>query len=136
MRNFQNIVFIRTQTYGEIFKSAYGEIFKSSVPLKATQNLSARIFRSSFYFSMLVKNLKFWQVVSLIVNLADDSNQLLKISFSSVHKSYNQERNKTSRPEVLYEKSVLRNFLKFTGKHLFQNLLFNKRRFWHSLHLY
>ena len=38
MRNFQNIVFIRTQTYVEIFKSAYGEIFKSSVPLKATQN--------------------------------------------------------------------------------------------------
>ena len=31
-----------------------------------------------------------------------------------------------SRPEVLYEKDVLRNFAKFTGKHLYQSLFFNK----------
>ena len=29
-------------------------------------------------------------------------------------------------PEVFYEKSVLRNFSKFTGKHLRQSLFFNK----------
>ena len=30
------------------------------------------------------------------------------------------------RPEVFYEKSALRNFAKFTGKHLCQSLFFNK----------
>ena len=29
-------------------------------------------------------------------------------------------------PEVLYKKGVLRNFSKFTGKHLCQSLFFNK----------
>ena len=29
-------------------------------------------------------------------------------------------------PEVLYKKGVLRNFTKFTGKHLCQSLLFNR----------
>ena len=31
-----------------------------------------------------------------------------------------------SRPEVLYEKGVLRNFANFTVKHLYQSLFFNK----------
>ena len=45
-------------------------------------------------------------------------------------------------PNVLYKKGVLRNFTKFTGKHLFQSLFFNKvagmrpatllkKRIWH-----
>ena len=29
-------------------------------------------------------------------------------------------------PEVFYKKGVLKNFTKFTGKHLFQSLFFNK----------
>ena len=33
---------------------------------------------------------------------------------------------RSSRPEVLYKKSVLRNFRKITGKHLCQSLFFNK----------
>ena len=33
---------------------------------------------------------------------------------------------RSSRPEVFCEKDVLRNFVKFTGKHLCQSLLFNK----------
>ena len=33
---------------------------------------------------------------------------------------------RSSRPEVFYEKGVLRNFVKFTGKHLCQSLSFNK----------
>ena len=32
---------------------------------------------------------------------------------------------RNSRPEVFCEKSVLRNFAKFTGKHLCQSLFFN-----------
>ena len=34
---------------------------------------------------------------------------------------------RSSRPEVFYEKGVLRNFTKFTGKHLCQR----KKRLWH-----
>ena len=33
---------------------------------------------------------------------------------------------RSSRPEVFPKKGVLRNFIKFTGKHLFQNLFFYK----------
>ena len=33
---------------------------------------------------------------------------------------------KSSRPEVVCEKGVFRNFAKFTGKHLYQSLFFNK----------
>ena len=50
---------------------------------------------------------------------------------------------RSSRPEVFCKKSVLRNFAKFTGKHLCQSLIFNKiaglrpatlskKRLWHS----
>ena len=45
-------------------------------------------------------------------------------------------------PEVIYKKGVLKNFAKFTGKHLYQSLCFNKiadlmpatllkKRIWH-----
>ena len=33
---------------------------------------------------------------------------------------------RSSRPDVFIEKGVLRNFAKFTGKHLCQSLFFNK----------
>ena len=33
---------------------------------------------------------------------------------------------RSSRPEVFCKKAVLRNFAKFTGKHLYQSLFFNK----------
>ena len=33
---------------------------------------------------------------------------------------------RSSRPEAFYEKDVLRNFAKFTGKHLCHGLFFNK----------
>ena len=33
---------------------------------------------------------------------------------------------RSSRPDVFCEKGVLRNFAKFTGKHLCQSLFFNK----------
>ena len=33
---------------------------------------------------------------------------------------------RSSRPDVLCKKGVLRNFAKFTGKHLCQRLFFNK----------
>ena len=36
-------------------------------------------------------------------------------------------RTRSSRPEVFCKRGVLRNFAKFTGKHLCQSLIFNKK---------
>ena len=44
----------------------------------------------------------------------------------AVHVSSNNFTDKSSRPEVFCKKGVLRNFTKFTGKHLRQSLFFNK----------
>ena len=43
---------------------------------------------------------------------------------SVTHLKKNNSR--SSRPEMFYKKDVLRNFTKFTGKHLCQSLFFNK----------
>ena len=40
--------------------------------------------------------------------------------------SLNAIKHRSSRPEVFCKKGVLRNFAKFTGKHLCQSLFFNK----------
>ena len=37
-----------------------------------------------------------------------------------------KSKSRSNRPEVFYKKGVLRNFAKFTGKHLYQRLFFNK----------
>ena len=51
------------------------------------------------------------------------------------HKSVSCVDFRSSRPEVFYKKRVLRDFAKFTGKHLCQSLFFDKvavkRRLWH-----
>ena len=44
----------------------------------------------------------------------------------SSRKSHDIDKNSSSRPEVFCKKSVLRNFAKFSGKHLCQSLFFNK----------
>ena len=41
-------------------------------------------------------------------------------------KKYDTKRIRSSRPEVFYQKGLLRNFTKFTGKHQCQSLFFNK----------
>ena len=43
-----------------------------------------------------------------------------------VYKDRSDYRYRSSRPEVFCRKGVLRNFAKFTGKHLYQNLYYNK----------
>ena len=63
-----------------------------------------------------------------------------KIFYSKI--SQYVRKNRSSRPEVFCKKGVLRNFTKFAGKHLFQNLFLNKvadqgpatlfrKRLWH-----
>ena len=47
--------------------------------------------------------------------------------FYKFAKSFHKVRtDRSSRPEVFCKKGVLRNFVKFTGKHLCQSLFFNK----------
>ena len=41
-------------------------------------------------------------------------------------KNFNDILDRSSRPEMFCKKGVLRNFTKFTGKHLCQSLFFNK----------
>ena len=69
-------------------------------------------------------------------------NQATRIQtqITGLFNTYQQDR--SSRPEVFFKKAVLRNFAKFTGKHLCQSLFFikvtglrpatlSKKRLWH-----
>ena len=47
-------------------------------------------------------------------------------SLNIIRSKVNFYKNRSNRPEVFCKKGVLRNFTKFTGKHLCQSLLFNK----------
>ena len=51
-------------------------------------------------------------------------NELFQYKIS--HTQYLRRASKKQPPEVFCEKGVLRNFTKFTGKHLCQSLFFNK----------
>ena len=58
-----------------------------------------------------------------------DNNKKLKISSdipTTLTVAFKGMVNRRSRPEVFCKKGVLRNFTKFTGKHLCQSLFFNK----------
>ena len=58
--------------------------------------------------------------------------KVISISSSSLDNCFSQATghetitNRSSRPEVFCEKDVLRNFVKFTGRHLCQSLFLNK----------
>ena len=56
--------------------------------------------------------------------ISDNSVAILSWNWSKSGNNFLIIRN--SRPEVFCKKGVLRNFAKFTGKHLCQNLFFNK----------
>ena len=80
------------------------------------------------------------------MKLRDANLKIKKNSFthppSCILLSLSQNTSRSSRPEVFCKKDVLRNFAKFTGKHLCQSLFFNKvaglrpatllkKRLWH-----
>ena len=68
---------------------------------------------------MDTNTLKYKMCLSIMI-IVSIKQHLTNIS-SSIH-----EKVRNSRPEVFYKKGVLRNFTKFTGKHLCQSLFFNK----------
>ena len=51
---------------------------------------------------------------------------ILKIIVTDNIKNNNNSSSRSSRPEALCKKSVLKNLAKFIGKHLCQSLFFNK----------
>ena len=59
--------------------------------------------------------------LSTVKLFADDT-----LIFSVVHDVNTFSKDISSRPEVFCKKGVLRNFAKFTGKHLYQRLFFDK----------
>ena len=75
--------------------------------------------------------------------VSDGKKEILMNSFFNAQFNYyphiwmlHNHKNRSSFWRCSIEKGVLRNFAKFTGKHLFQSLLFNKRallkkRLWH-----
>ena len=69
---------------------------------------------SFFYFLPHRRNLQ---------GLCEISNEFYSVQFPS-ERILGWDRN--SRPEVFCKKCVLRDFAKFTGKHLYQRLFFNK----------
>ena len=58
----------------------------------------------------------------MIIIVISNIDFLHKIRISILH----QNTSRSSRPEVSCKKVALKNFAKFTGKHLCQNLFFNK----------
>ena len=72
-----------------------------------------------------------------MTNLPIEPSELSAIYIADVQLHY------SSRPEIFYEKGVLRDFAKFTGKHLFQSLFYLshrpatllKKRHWHGCFL-
>ena len=59
-------------------------------------------------------------------NIAQQIKCLLEKSLFPLMEISRLFKNKSSLPDVFCEKGVLRNFAKFTGKHLCQSLFFNK----------
>ena len=93
----------------------------------------------SQWLSLLLHNLHectfneyIWQLKDNINHLLQVKKELrggLKVPSGSVKHLISKPcrlRNRIIRPEVFCKKSSLRNFAKFTGKHLFQSLFFNK----------
>ena len=103
-----------------------------------TDNLSTPRKNNSFSVPTAILFLPFWHIISSILYARSTYpvfGGILNIIVTSRHKYLDVislfSRNcrisaRSSRPEVFCEKGVLRNFTKFTGKHLCQSLSFNK----------
>ena len=66
------------------------------------QNTSGRLLLVVYLFSLSINSKTFWEVLATFILV------------------------RSSRPEVLCDRDVLKNFVKFIGKHLYQSLFVNK----------
>ena len=98
------------------------------------------LFTLSFYrltsFASVLLFVEMFCFVLFILRFVEDSGKKLaevdsKISFQAIYIQVSR----SSRPEVFCKKGFLRNFAKFTGKHLCQRLFINealfKKSLWH-----
>ena len=81
----------------------------------------------------LIKNLNCSSVLipNIFLNTFEETNTdsysiAYSLSFTNSNFKFKLTTPRSSRPEVFCKKAVLRNLTKFTGKHLFQSLFFNK----------
>ena len=67
-----------------------------------------------------------WNIFEQVVTVAYHLNHKLRTYYYNTDVCKHPNDYRTGRPEVFRKKGVLRNFAKFTGKHLYQSLFFNE----------
>ena len=72
-------------------------------------------------------------ILKLVWEISPDKN--LWVIYKTASNKLHHIIDRSSRPDVFWKSGALRNFAKFTGKHLCQGLFFNKFAGWH-LQLY
>ena len=89
------------------------------------QNMDVQItgLDMSSAFDMIERE-QLMQILELI--LKEDEIRMCRLLLRETSTTLRFEKDRSSRPEVFCKKDVVRNFAKFTGKHLCQSLFFNK----------
>ena len=73
------------------------------------------------WFSLFLWQRRFSHALTYFISLLDPAVSIVRIHF------FCEDRHiRNSRPEVFYKKDVLKNLVKFKGKHLVYSLFFNK----------
>ena len=91
-------------------------------------NTSVVLVMAHTIFRFPFKRKHFSPFLLFLTNILGFVKVLIK-SLTGVVKKHRSSPFGSSRPEVFCKKVVLENFTKFTGKHLYQSLFFNKVQF-------
>ena len=116
--------FIKKESLAQVFSCKFCKITKSTF----LQNTSGRLLLVTFSFRTLKRKLEKYE----LRKISNKDEMALRVIIL-----------RNSRSEVFCKKGVLRNFGKFTGKHLWQSFFFNKvasvspatlfkKRLWHK----
>ena len=110
-------------------------ILHSSQKLNKTLKTTSKLENSLvtlFSYELLTLNMQRHQVNKARFILHFGRSVITSFSAKILHKIYhsmkpfNENRVRSSRPEVFCKKGVLKNFTRFTGKYLCQSLFYNK----------
>ena len=113
----------------------YNTILHSSQKLNKTLKTTSKLENSLvtlFSYELLTLNMQRYQVNKARFILHFGRSVITSFSAKIFHKIYhsmkpfNENRVRSSSPEVFCKKGVLKNFTRFTGKYLYQSLFYNK----------
>ena len=113
----------------------YNTILHSSQKLNKTLKTTSKLENSLvtlFSYELLTLNMQRYQVNEARFIIHFGRSVITSFSAKILHKIYhsmkpfNENRVRSSRPEVFCKKGVLKNFTRFTGKYLCQSLFYNK----------